>query len=241
MRSKVLDYVSYDEVIFPDGYLDISILSWDSVEKVYIKDLQELYFKATGQFLKYSELDDSFIYERLGFPQIHNLEDFKKFARYDYMQHRISDKYYQSIRPYLLAFHAETAQVLVNQDEYLLYEKEYMSEMEQFAENSDESIQSYAKEYLGLRGDVMHHIKEQAYEEFVFLLIANHRFAEALENFDDLDYDSYIQKKSLEGYDSVTLSYDLPFDFFKKHYSEILFNDELFEYFSKKINFITRS
>ena len=241
MRSKVIDYFSKEEIPFPEGYLDIQIPAWTLIEDSYLTELKDLFHQASGYTLQEQELDNPLVYASLGLSDIHDFNGFRRWARCDYKHNQAYKSYYSKLRPYLLTFHAESAQVLINQEEYLVFEENYIDQMRQHAADSNETLGAYAQSYLGLKGNVMAHIKEQAYEEFIFLLIANHRYSKKIEQVDELAYDTYIQKKSLEGYDPINLFHDLPFDFFRDRYGEILYNEELFDYFSNQFNFEPRN
>lgn len=241
MRSKVIDYFSKEEIPFPEGYLDIQIPAWTLIEDSYFAELKALFHQISGHLLQEEELDNPLVYTSLGLSDIHGLDDFRRWIRCDYQYKQAYKIYYSKLRPYLLAFHAESAQVIINQEEYLVFEENYIDQMRQHAADYDERLRTYAQNYLGLKGNVMTHIKEQAYEEFVFRLIANHRYSKEIEQVDELVYDTYIQKKSLEGYDPINLFHDLPFDFFRDRYGEILYNEELFDYFSNQFNFEPRN
>lgn len=236
MLSIVNDYVEKEDITIPDYYWRIEIESWEEVRAPYLDQVKDYYQQLTQTSVDVIK-DEHF--SLLGLSGIQNFDDFSDFVKRDYTQEKISLAFYDKLMPYLLAFHGETAQVILNDDEYAKYEKEYLEQIHAFSDEAGLSFEEYVQEHLGLRGEFVKHLKERAYEDFVFKLIANNRYGHLLEEVSVVDYEAYIQEQVIKfGLDEIDVRENLSYSQFCKVLPEMMYNQELFSYFTPNFKII---
>lgn len=229
MKSIVEYYTPTHEIPVPDQYLEIEISSWDDV-------IQPLFEEVANRYGESQVTDDMVI--DLGIANVSTVPAFKRFAKEYYQDEYISYAFYHKLLPYLLAFHGETAEVVVNVEERERYVEEYMEQIEAFAEEEDLPVNDYAQLKLGLRGDIDTILKERAVEDYIFKLIAHHIFKEKGHELDESTYERFIQQNVLRsGADEIDMRDRYPYTVFQKIMPEMSYNTELFDYFKPQFTF----
>lgn len=229
MKSIVEYYTPTAEIPVSDKYLEIPISSWDDVIQPLLDEVANRY----GE----SNVTDEMVVD-LGLAGVTTVPAFKRYAKDYYTEEYISYAFYHNLLPYLLAFHGETAEVVINADERDRYVEEYLEQIEAFAEEEDLPVNDYAQLKLGLRGDIETILKERAVEDYIFKLIAHHIFKEKGHELDELTYERFIQQNVLRsGADEIELRDRYPYSVFQKIMPEMSYNAELFEYFKPKFTF----
>lgn len=229
MKSIVEYYTPTHEIPVPDQYLEIEISSWDDV-------IQPLFEEVANRYGESQVTDDMVI--DLGIANVSTVPAFKGFAKEYYQDEYISYAFYHKLLPYLLAFHGETAEVVVNVEERERYVEEYMEQIEAFAEEEDLPVNDYAQLKLGLRGDIDTILKERAVEDYIFKLIAHHIFKEKGHELDEFTYERFIQQNVLRsGADEIDMRDRYPYTVFQKIMPEMSYNTELFDYFKPQFTF----
>lgn len=236
MLSKVNDYIEKEDITIPDHYWRIEIESWEEVMTPYLNQIKDYYQQLTQTSVEVVK-DEHF--SLLGLSGIQNLDDFSDFVKRDYAQEKISLTFYDKLMPYLLAFHGETAQIVLNNEEYESFEKEYLEQIHAFADEVDLSLEEYVQKFLGLRGAIEKHLQERAYEDFVFKLIANSRYGHLLDGISPLDYEAYIQEQVVKfGFDEIDVRDNLSYTQFCRVLPEIMYSQELFTYYTPRFKII---
>lgn len=229
MKSIVEYYTPTEEITIPDQYLEIPITSWEDVIQPLFEEVANRY----GETM----ITDEMVAE-LGISHVTSVQGFRRYAKEYYQEEYISYAFYHKLLPYLLAFHGETAEVIINADERDHYVAEYLEQIEAFAEEEALPVNDYAQLKLGLRGDIDKILKERAVEDYIFKLIAHHIFTEKGHELDELTYERFIQQNVLRsGADEIDLRDRYPFSVFQKIMPEMSYNSELFEYFKPKFTF----
>ena len=237
MKSYVNDYAEKKDITVPKKYYEIKIQSWEKIFGPTLEEVKKQYQAITGEVVE-GELTDEVV-ARLGIAGLESVAALKAFLRKDYEEELRRYHFYQSLMPYLLAFHAETAQAVINQEEFNSFYEEYLEQIEEFAEQEGLVLEDYAQLKLGLRGDVHLHLKDRAREDFVFKLIARERYL-TKEEVTQADYEAYIQEQVLAGgVDEIELKEQLSYSNFAARRPEMFYTNELYEYFAPQLEIET--
>lgn len=238
MKSYVNDYAEKEDITVPEKYLKIDQTNQQEVLESGLEQVKEQYQALTGEKLE-SEMTDEKVL-KLGIAGINSLKDLKKFLLQDYEAEQRRYHFYQLFIPYLLAFHAETAQAIINQEEFEAFYDDYLEQIEEFAELEDLVLEDYAQLKLGLRGDIHQHLKERAQEDFIFKLIARNRYDNQEAELTEIDYEAFIQQQVLAtGADDIELKEQLSYSNFVARMPEIYYTNELYDYFAPQFEFHT--
>lgn len=234
MKSIVEHYTPTDKIQVPDHYFEIELPSWEIV-------IQPVLDQVAAQFAKPGsdkpDLTDDMIMT-LGISGVETIEQFKLYAK-DYIEEeQVQLKFYHDLMPFLLAFHGETADVIINSEEETRYRKEYLEQVSAYAEEYDLSLEDYARQQLGIAGDVNEELAQRAKEDYIFKIIAHDRVKEKNIELDELTYERFIQQNVLQnGADEIEVREQFPYEVFKKIMPEMSYSQSLFEYFKSKFHF----
>lgn len=229
MKSIVEYFTPTNEIEVPDQYLEIPITSWEVVIQPLLEEVANRY----GE----SSVTDEMVAE-LGIGDVSTVEGFRQFAKEYYQDEYISYAFYHKLLPFLLAYHGETAEVVINAEERDSYVEEYLEQIEAFADEAELPVNDYAQLKLGLRGDIPKILNERAVEDYTFKLIAHHIFKAKGHELDEMTYERFIQQNVLRsGADEIEMRERYPYPVFKKIMPEMSFNSELFDYYKPKFTF----
>lgn len=213
MKSFVSNYYPMEEFTVPELYFQIPIHSWEEEIKTILA------------------LDEHTL------SQVEQTE-LREMARRERSYQMIEASFYKRLLPFIMAFHQETASYTIHSQEFLAYEEKYLQDLQGFAQEHGMVLEDYAQIILGLRGEVLQHLKDRAKEDFIFLLIAEDLYGKAYDYEDYGAYEDFIESYSImKGLDPIRLREDLSFDFYQKEMPRWLYIQELFEYFYPQYEF----
>lgn len=236
MRSSVEYYPDYESITLPDHYLKIEIPSWEAVAQPTLETILEQY-KAIARVSTDVLTDD--MVAALEIPNINNVNQLTQYAIDYYQKNSRQRKFYNEILPFLMAYFAETTEVVMNSEEKEAYFDRYYEQLNQFAEEEDMDLETYGAQILQLTHPVMQGIEERAEEDFIFHLIARKRYAEQGLALDEEAYEDFIHQNVLHQLaDEIEIRDRLPYIKFKEMMPEMLFTQNLYDYFTEKIRFV---
>ncbi|MGF3067438.1 hypothetical protein ACQV2X_08325 [Facklamia sp. P12945] len=229
MISTVESYFEKEDILVPKKYLQIDEEYLNKQVDQKVEELTNLNYPNN------KNLSDEVIFN-LNLPNIYSYQDLRSFF-YNDLKHRVAEFFfYDQLLPYLFTFFAETSQTIINQSELLLFQNEYLKRVETIAKVKNISFSDYVQIHLRLAGNPYERIKERAFEEFVFRLIANQRYEKnEYANLQD-EYEAFISDRSLSlNVDPFDLKEELSLSTFEQDYPTIYFTQELLDYFIPKI------
>lgn len=234
MKSIIEYYTPIEEIPVPEHYFDIEIPSWDAVIQPLLDQVARQ-FQTEGSQLP--ELTDDHIVS-LGLSDIHTVQQFKQYAMGLFEEEQVQIKFYHGLMPFILAFHGETTEVITNSEEESRYSEEYLEQVAAYAEEYDLSLEDYARQQLGIAGDVQTELSQRAREDYIFKLIATHIFESKNIVLDELTYERFIQQNVLQnGADEIEVRERFPYESFKQIMPEMAYSQSLFTFFKPKFRF----
>lgn len=237
MKSIVEHYTPTDQIQVPDHYFEIEIPSWEVVLQPVLNQVASQFKTAASETL---ELTDDMI-RALGINGVETLQQFKQYAKSYIEEEQVQMKFYHDLMPFLLAFHGETADVIINSEEETRYREEYLEQVSAYAEEYDLSLEDYARQQLGISGDVDEELAQRAKEDYIFKIIAHDRVKAKNIELDELTYERFIQQNVLQnGADEIDVREQFPYEVFKKIMPEMSYSQSLFEHFKPKFHFKIR-
>lgn len=235
MKSLVEHYVSLDEILLPEPYRAIEIPSWEAVVEPVLTGVLDFYNQSFGK--KASQLNDEIV-QAVAMPEISTLAQLKQYAMDAFQMREKERKFQHEIFPYLLVFFANTTQTIINEDEAYAYRQAMLENYQEDAEREGLTYDEFIEASFGLKANQEEELFERIQEFFIFKLLANHRFGQHNQTLDEASYDAFIQQQVLHQLvDEIELRDRLPYVVYKDIFPEILFTEELKDYFKSQIFF----
>ncbi|UUX35334.1 hypothetical protein [Fundicoccus culcitae] len=236
MKSSVEYYPDYETIALPDQYLTIEIPSWDAVAQPTLETVLEQY-KSIAH-VNTDVLTDDMV-AALEIPNINSVSQLTQYAIDYFQKNSRQRKFYNEILPFLMAYYAEAAEVVINSEEKEAYFDQYYDQLNQFAEEEEMDLETYGAQILNLAEPVMQGIEERAEEDFIFHLIARKRYDEQGLKLDEEAYENFIHQNVLHQHaDEIEIRDRLPYVKFKQMMPEMLFTQNLYDFFTEKIRFV---
>ena len=235
MQSSVTNYIDYQKIPIPEDLLTIEIPSWDAVAQPLVDYAEEQYAKMTGQ--EWSALTDEKV-AALNLPGIDNLAQLKQYGMETYQKNQENYQYFEQVLPFILKFYRQTANTVMDRSEKEAYVKEYIEQVEAYAQAEGRTLRVYARDRLKLEfeGDVRDILEERALEDFTFKLIAQDIFNQSGRQLNEETYESFIMQNVLHNQaDEIELREQIPYQRYLKMIPEMELSQEMFQYYVKQM------
>lgn len=236
MKSVVENVIPLSEIQVPPQYLTIEIPSWEAVA-------MPLVYQVAKQFNPDGDPDFILLDEHvaaLDLPNVASVAQLKQYAMMLFRKHQVHQKFYQELLPYLLVFFAETSQVILNSAELAEFQQQYQERLQQAAEAEGESLAEYVKRTMGIaETELEQQLAEHSSEDFIYKLIAQRAYLTSGHTLDELAYEQFIATNVLQrGADDIEIREQFPYESFKEWMPEMVFTQELFDYFEPQFKFV---
>lgn len=234
MKSQVEHYLSFDEILLPEPYIVIEIPSWQAVYEPVVKGMLEHY---NQQFKKQAtQLSDDMM-AQMQIPNVQTVAQLQQIAMESFQEREKEIRFQQQIFPFLLTFFEKTTQVILNDEEVAAYEQAMIGNYREEAEQLGMTYEEFIEDAFAIAATDAQGLSERILEYFIFKLIAQERFGVDFE-LNEESYEAFIQKQVIHQFvDEIDLRDRLPYVVFKDIFPEILFTQELKEYFKEQIQF----
>lgn len=240
MKSIVEDYVPIEEIRVPDHYFKIEIPSWEEVAAPFLDAMAKNHFNdatATGERLT-DEVVASMNLE--GFTTVNQLKHYA-MSMFETSQKR--DKFYFNLLPYLVLFYAETSQTIINSEEHAEFVEQFIQRLHDGSEEAGLTFEEFVVQQLSIQAEttdtLMQEIKERASEDFIYKIIATHRYLESGNGLSPEDYEAFVMHNVLtQNLDEIDVRERYSYETFKTTFPEVAFTQELFDYFTPKMTVV---
>lgn len=235
MQSSVSHYIDYHNIPVPEDLLTIEIPSWDAVAQPLVAYAEEQYAKMTGR--PWSALTDDKV-AALNLPGIENLAQLKQYGMQTYQKNQENYQYFEKVLPFILKFYRQTANTVMDREEKEAYVKEYLDQVEAYAQADGLSLKAYTRDRLKLQGegDYRSLLEDRALEDFTFKLIAQDIFDQSGRQLNEESYESFIMQNVLHNQaDEIDLREQIPYQRYLKMIPEMELSQEMFQFFVSKM------